>query len=156
MVFIKSNSSLNTTSTHTSTFRTGVPERTFPNVRSPEHMFDVYAAAVVWGRPPTWELRLIIGAAWELHPAAALGRPGAASNFGPGSCVYVRPGAAHGSCAGPLSNFLHGSCKFYGSCVTTAARQRPHVESCVSAQFIQVEQAAAAEIWHKMSNFLYF
>lgn len=71
-----------------------------PNIRS-EHTFDVCAAAVVWGRTPMWELRPTIGAAWELHLAAAFGRPGAAA----------------GSCAGPAVKFSHGSCKFVGAVI---------------------------------------
>ena len=49
-------------------------------------MFDVCGAAVVWGRAPVWELRPTMGAAWELHLAAAFGRPQAA--------LKTRPGAA--------------------------------------------------------------
>lgn len=60
-------------------------ELVFPNIRSPEHVFDVCGATVVWGRAPVWELRPTMGAAWELHLAAAFDRPGAALKTHPGA-----------------------------------------------------------------------
>lgn len=56
-----------------------------------------------------------MGAAAGSCMAAAFGRPGAASNSEPGSCAYVRPAAADGSCAGPLSNFTMGAANFVGA-----------------------------------------
>ena len=97
--------------------RTGV--RSIPNIRSelvfPNIRSIILAATVVHGRPPLWELRRRIGAAWELHLAATIGRPGAAVDGCVGAALWAGPGAASGSCAGRLSNFPIGATNFVGA-----------------------------------------
>lgn len=105
-------------------------ELVFRTYVSPERMFDVCGAAVAWGRTPVWELRPTIGAAWELHLAAAFGRLGAALKTRPGAASMAGRGCSW-ELRRPVVKFSHGSCKFRGSCASAAASSYKTYGSCI-------------------------
>ena len=91
-----------------------------------------------------WELRPTMGAAWELHLAAAFGRPRAA--------LKTRPGAATRSCAGQPLNFSMGAADSVGA----VSQPLPAAAKHMGAAFNTVGAAAAAKFDLKSQIFYKF